>query len=942
MNYLVINFFGRYIKKVFFIFFIIFLTHIVYSGDKYVWVGAPSSGYPYESWATAATNMWDAVNAANEGETVWVTNGTYGLTNPVVISKGIKLRGVNGKGVTILTRGTVAQIRLLIISNGNAVVDGFTISNGYGRANTTNMALYPGVVGYSYGGGVRMYNGIIRNCRIIKNTCKAGITLQHGVNAYGGGIYMDNGLVDNCEVLNNTAAGSDGSSSAYGGGIYIAGGFVSNSIVSYNYAYATGNGEGRGGGINLAGIGKISGCVLESNRVSAANNVSPSYGGGLYMSGNGVVSNCYFIRNRCIFWESIGGGVYMTTGLITSCYMISNRCEVPSAHSYSESQYAGGVGVWMSGGTIRNCVISRNIAIHNGQIRGGATRGGGVLMTGGRVEHCTISRNIVDRYGRGGGIYMSGGQVWNSIIYYNFDDIAVEYTEDHENLYQVGGSVNKSCVTNSYGLSGTGNISGEPCFAYRWTNDFRLLPGSSCIDAGTNLSGVTSDILGNGRPVDGDGDGQVYSDIGAYEALLKAAGNFRGGFSCLPDTIIGSGGSVIFRGYAAGSNTLGVVYRWDLDNDGDWEYVGGNYAVITGSYTYASNYTVRLVVSNAVAEVYSITKKRCVRIFPPVIHVCPAGIGWHIFPYDNWEKAATNLQVAIDAAIAGSVVKLSNGVYEVLQPFCVRRGITVTSVKGASYTFIQRKGSANTRLGLIMHPGAVMERVTLREGSWSRSGMAFGGGVWMTAGMIRDCVISNNLASGLPNQPGYGGGVYMSGGILRNCFIYKNESRSQNNYGHGGGVYMSGGLIENCTVVSNYCQRTDASGANSAWALGGGVRLAGGSMTNVVVVYNGVRGLTNRWRDISFAGGSAGYCCSPDVTHDPGGSGNITNFPVFTDVSKADYTLPPNSSCVDAGINKQWMIGASDLLGKRRKTPRRVDIGAYEYQPPAPSMIILR
>jgi len=915
------------------ILFLITSHFFLFSADKYVWSAAPSSASPYESWNTAATNIWDAVNAASAGETIWVTNGTYGLTNPIVIGKAITLRSVNGKNVTIINRGTASQIRLLILSNASAVVDGFTFTNGYGRANTTNTATYPGSVGHSYGGAVRIYNGTIRNCRIVKSTCMAGIVSpQHSINGYGGGIYMATGLIENCEVLNNTATGT-GSDSAYGGGIYMLSGRIISCVITGNVAQGTGNGEGHGGGVWMAGNGVLLSSFLHGNRATAANNVAPSYGGGIYLGGNGVVSNCVILRNRCNFWESIGGGVWMNAGLVTHCHIISNRCEVPSGHSYATSQYAGGAGTWMSGGTLRNCVIARNVCVHSGQIRNGATRGAGVLMTGGQIEHCTISRNIVDKYGRGAGIFMTGGQVWNSIIYYNFDDISVSYTEDHENLYQVGGTVNKSCTTNAYGLTGSGNTGGEPCFAYRWTNDFRLLLGSSCIDAGSNLVNVVSDISGNVRPIDGDGDGNAFSDIGAYEAVGKSESSFRCGFRSVPDTIIGNGGSVVFNGYVGGTNTAGVVYRWDLQNDGTWDYVGGSYAVITGNYVYASNYTVKLTASNALGQVYTATKPAAVRIFPPVVYSRPVGSGIPVFPYNTWQKAATNLQTAMDTAIAGTTVLLSNGVYEVSIPFCIRRALTVTSLNGHKYTFIQRKSGVNTRLGLVTHPSAILEKVTLRNGSWSISGMALGGAIWMTAGMIRDCAITNNLASGLPNQPGYGGGIYMSDGILRNCFLYKNESRSGNNYAHGGGVYISGGLIENCTIVSNYSQRTDATGANSMYALGGGVRLEGGRMTNSVVVYNGVRGPTNRWRNISFASGSAGYCCSPDVTHDPTGTGNITNSPVFTDVSKADYTLTPNSSCVDAGTNKLWMINNFDLNGIPRiqsVSKPRVDIGAYE------------
>jgi hypothetical protein len=70
------------------------------------------------------------------------------------------------------------------------------------------------------------------------------------------------------------------------------------------------------------------------------------------------------------------------------------------------------------------------------------------------------------------------------------------------------------------------------------SGDFRLWEGSPCIDAGRNLIGLAivpwtnpetgetellpytyepTDILGNARFIDGNGDGKVAWDIGAYE-----------------------------------------------------------------------------------------------------------------------------------------------------------------------------------------------------------------------------------------------------------------------------------------------------------------------------------------------------------------------------------------------------------------------------------------
>src|SRR5437867_11847776 len=77
---------------------------------RYVDLNSASPTLPYTSWATAATNIQDAVDAAMAGEEIVVTNGIYATggrapggdstTNRVVVDKPHILRSLNGPQLT--------------------------------------------------------------------------------------------------------------------------------------------------------------------------------------------------------------------------------------------------------------------------------------------------------------------------------------------------------------------------------------------------------------------------------------------------------------------------------------------------------------------------------------------------------------------------------------------------------------------------------------------------------------------------------------------------------------------------------------------------------------------------------------------------------------------------------------------------------------------------
>src|SRR5262245_5654619 len=86
--------------------FVLLFQAIVASGAVlYVNVNHTGPSFPYAGWATAATNIQDAINAALPGDQILVTNGVYrfggalaadGTTNRIAATRPVIITSVNG------------------------------------------------------------------------------------------------------------------------------------------------------------------------------------------------------------------------------------------------------------------------------------------------------------------------------------------------------------------------------------------------------------------------------------------------------------------------------------------------------------------------------------------------------------------------------------------------------------------------------------------------------------------------------------------------------------------------------------------------------------------------------------------------------------------------------------------------------------------------------
>jgi uncharacterized repeat protein (TIGR03803 family) len=267
--------------------------------------------------ATAATNIQDAIDAAQAGDEILVTNGVYAtggravhgtVTNRVAVTKAVTVRSVNGPAVTRIEGAPEPggfygerAIRCVYLAS-NATLSGFTLTNGHTQWFTTEdddenpLKQLQGT-----GGGVWCEPGAtVTNCVLVNN--RAG----HG----GGGVYR--GRLFNCVLANNGSASSgggasgselsscrvvDNSSDGWGGGVF--GCTLFNCILTANYS------DQHGGG---AASSTLYHCTLVRNDAASGPDSDPS-GGGAYA--------CQLYN--CIAWDNSDGNHAGGSQFYNSC-----------------------------------------------------------------------------------------------------------------------------------------------------------------------------------------------------------------------------------------------------------------------------------------------------------------------------------------------------------------------------------------------------------------------------------------------------------------------------------------------------------------------------------------------------------------------------------------------------------------------------------------------
>jgi fibronectin-binding autotransporter adhesin len=665
----------------------------------------------------------------------------------------------------------------------------------------------------------------------------SGLTITNGkVAGAGGGVYnaAENLTLIGCAVFNNvTTAGYSG------GGI----------------------GDDNGGAITLVN------CTVTGNHAGYN-------GGGVDGNGNVMITiqNSTLANNSASFY----GGAVSLIGTVS----IEN-----STLSNNTAAYAGALNSYSGGVVIRNCTISDNSATNYG----GAISPGGTLL----VQNSTITGNSAAT--KGGGIYEGTAYTVNlesTIIQGNT-------AANGSDIYTPGTASTKTTAIGSIdGITTFTNLGGDligqdiklgplannggPTLTHA------LLPGSPCIDAGSNPVPEISDQRGAGFPRVMDG----VADMGAFEA----------------------GGFVVTNTNDSGLGSLRQTIT-------DANAYSGAQTITFDSAVFATPKTITLttgefLISDSVtiqgpgASLVAVSGNDASRVFDikgsGVIAVTIAG-----------------LTVTHGKTTSGSTSGSTTGDGAGIQT--EDENVTLDGVVVSNNVSTGEGGGIG-----VGFPGTLTLRNCTVSGNSAGSA---GGGIYFPdngALLVQNSTISNNTSGG------EGGGLYFYGTVATDCLMILNSTISGNMAAtNGGGIHLRAFLgdltVVNTTITANIATS----------GVGGGIARIMGTGT-ITVASSIVSGNTNAAApDISSSGTvNENYSAvGANLGFTPTGGNNL---PFGTNLKLGPLANNGGPSMTHALLWTSPAIGAGSnpvaLTTDQRGKPRSVgaiDIGAFELQPAA-------
>jgi hypothetical protein len=371
------------------------------------------------------------------------------------------------------------------------------------------------------GGAIRVFGAgtlTAMNCVFTSNTA---------TNGSGGAINVDGGGSVTAASCNfNTNSGSSGggalrvsgagtltatncnfTSNSGGSGGAIFGGTVTATNCNFTSNYGNSGGAISGTSVTTANCdfisnsgnsgGAITGGSVTATDSDFASNSAYFSAGAIFASGPANLARCNIFSNTVLAAGYSGGGGMVVGGtLLLEASTVSGNSALGYWGYYGYYPgYGGGISVAGNGATIRNSTISGNAA----------SGGGGIHVSGPIViQNSTITGNVANYYTGGGGILGQAIDLESSIVANNSGWSGPDIGATTVNA-TTSSIFDRSGITTFTDLGGNRPAGEDPRLGPLQNNGgstktHLLLPGSPCVNSGSNPLNLTTDQRGPGFP----------------------------------------------------------------------------------------------------------------------------------------------------------------------------------------------------------------------------------------------------------------------------------------------------------------------------------------------------------------------------------------------------------------------------------------------------------